>query len=483
MAMKHMLAAAVAGLMMLPCGAQETAVRHYPEALRQDLEVIRATLHQSHPDPYRYHTRAELDRTFDEVSATLSVPMTSEEFIRAAMPVFRLVADAHTWMAPPAALASAYAHTEPLIPLKVAVIDGGLFVDEELKGFRSLPPGSRLLGINGHDAAGILARLRASIIADGSDTTLIDRSIEQEFPVLYRRFVERTGEFTVDLIDPEGAHRTQRLFALSADEIQRSYTPKGPDLRAWRLEELPDIDAAWLTLATLDREVLEQEGTAPEKFITTVMETLRKSGARTLVIDVRGAGGRDLGMAEEVFGLIAREPYRVVGAMSVRSTEAPDSYKYATPAPEFYASVGASFLPGLNGAMTLRPDDPRLEMIKPVAKAFGGKVYVVCDGRTREAGAAFVMLAKRSGRARIVGEETGSNAFSFCSGRELEITLPRTACIVHVPLTRYVPDGAPDGPIDRGELPHHAAAQQPWGLVKGKDTVREALVEMIRELR
>lgn len=483
MVMERAIAVAVLAWTTAVCRAQGTDVRYYPEDLRQDLELVRTTLHQSHPDPYRYHTKAELDRTFEEVGAALATPMTGEEFIQAAMPVFRLVADAHTWMAPPAALTRAYEHSEPLIPLELAVLDGALFVDEELKGFRSLPSGSRLLAVNGHTATAILATLRAALVADGGDTTLIDRRIEREFPVLYRRLVERAGEFTVDFIGPDGEARTQKLFALSADEMERSYTPKGLALRTWRLEEMPDIGAGWLTLGSLDREVVEGDGTAPEKFIMTVMETLRKSGAATLVIDVRGAGGRDLGMAEQVFALIAREPYRVVQSMSVRSLQAPDSYKYAAPAAEFYASVGGSYLPDLNGVMTLRPDDPRLEMVKPVGRAFGGKVYVICDGLTREAGAAFVMLAKRSGRARIVGEETGSNAFSFCGGRELEITLPRTACILHVPLTRFVPDGAPSGPIDRGEMPHHAVAQQPWGLVKGKDTVRESLIEMIRELR
>ncbi|MFT3886094.1 MAG: S41 family peptidase [Flavobacteriales bacterium] len=210
---------------------------------------------------------------------------------------------------------------------------------------------------------------------------------------------------------------------------------------------------------------------------------MAKDGTSTLVIDVRGAGGVDLGMAEQVFALIAQRPYRVIQNMMVRSAQAPGSYKYAAPADEFYAAVGGRYLPDLNGTMTLRPDDPRLEPVKNDPRAFADKVYVVCDGLTREAGAAFVMLAKRSGRARVVGEETGSNALSFCGGHELLITLPRTGCMLHVPLTRFVPDGLVSGPVDRGELPHHVVTQRPWGLAKGRDTVREALLEVIRELR
>jgi hypothetical protein len=52
-----------------------------------------------------------------------------------------------------------------------------------------------------------------------------------------------------------------------------------------------------------------------------------------------------------------------------------------------------------------------------------------------------------------------------------------------LPLTRFVPEGQGDGPADHGEQPHHAVFQQPWGLVKGRDTVKSALLEMIRELQ
>jgi hypothetical protein len=48
---------------------------------------------------------------------------------------------------------------------------------------------------------------------------------------------------------------------------------------------------------------------------------------------------------------------------------------------------------------------------------------------------------------------------------------------------RYVPDGMPSGPLDHGERAHHEVEQQPWGIAKGKDTLREALLELIRELR
>ncbi|HQV37798.1 MAG: hypothetical protein IPL81_12935 [Flavobacteriales bacterium] len=456
---------------------------NYPEDLREDFSIIRQTFEQAHPDPYRYLSKAELDRLFDAVAASFTGPLTGEGYIAATLPVFTAVGDAGTLLAPPAPLAEAYEHTVPLIPFTVAVIGGRLYLDEELKGFRSLPSGCELLRINGLSATDLLAKMRSAQVAEGADTTLLDRSIERDFPVLYRRYVEPAEKFDITFRAGDGTTGEKELFGLTKDEMRQTHTPKGYDLQPWRMEELPGIRAAWLTLGTMDKSELERQRITPERFLNNAMEALRKEDVSTLVVDVRGAGGNDLGLAEQVFAMIAQAPYRVVKSISIRSGRVPDSYRYAAPAPDFFASVGAMYLPELKGRRELKPDDPRLMLVQPVSNAFQGKVYVVCDGLTTGAGAAFVMLANRSGRARTVGEETGSNASSFCSGEVLEVTLPRSGCILHVPLKRYVPEGTPDGPMDRGEMPKYKVPQRPEDLPQGTDSVREALVHLITEMQ
>jgi hypothetical protein len=87
------------------------------------------------------------------------------------------------------------------------------------------------------------------------------------------------------------------------------------------------------------------------------------------------------------------------------------------------------------------------------------------------------------GRGRVFGVEVGSNAFSFTGGRELVTTLPSSGLELKMALVRYVPEGMPSGPLVHGERPHHEVEQQAWGIAKGRDTLREALLEVIRELR
>jgi hypothetical protein len=457
--------------------------RFSPEEMRADLEILRGAIHQAHPDPYRYRTRTELDRIVDRVKTSCSLPLSVEQFADSAMPIFHAIGDAHTRLEMPVEYTEHLARDVPLIPITVRIIDGEIYLDGELKGFRSVPPGSRILAINGHAASGLLDRFMRLVVADGSDTTFRHRTIEREFATLYHRCMGPSASFDIRFRDPEGLERTERLFAITAEEMRRSMPASEIVAVPWRsvIDEKTGVD--WLTLSTLDRSELEAAGIKPQKFIEELSERLRQQDTKTLVIDVRGAGGTDLGVAEQVFKLIAQGPFRVVQQMSVRSASPPEAYAYALPQDEFYASVGANFLPDLNDAHTLRPDDPRLEHVQPSPKAFKGQVYLVQDGLTRDAGATLGMLARRTGRARIVGEECGSNAFSFCGGRELVITAPNTGMRFHIPLTRFVPDGSPSGPVDRGELPDHFAQQEPWGLVRGRDTVKTSLLQLIQELQ
>ena len=460
-----------------------TGQKIYPERLQEDVEAFRRALHAAHADPYRYVTKAGLDRVFRQVKDSVDRPMTAFELLRELRPALQAVADAHTYVEMPDAYLEALDHSLPVIPIAVRLVRGEIYVQEELKGFRSIPPGSRIVSINGLSGREVLDRLFAFTVGDGSDSTYRYRTVERNFPGMYRTWIEAARVFKVAFVDPSGSIGEKTIFPLSGDQIANTMPVQEQKVGPWSSAYYPETHTTWCTLNTFDPRILEEADIKPERFIDDVRKDLRKNGSRVLVIDVRDAGGAELALAETVFALIAQHPFRVVQNMQVRSTDRPDGFSYAEPADAFYATVHASYLPGENGVYDLRPDDPRLEKLEPSAKAFDGKVYVVCNGLTRESAAAFVMMAKRSGRARVVGEETGTGCVSSCGGRELVITGANSGLRLHIPLIRYVYEGSPAGPVDRGELPDHVALQQPWGLERGTDAVRVSLLQMIQELQ
>jgi hypothetical protein len=460
--------------------AQGTAPekRLYPEQMRSDLALLWNSLRQEHPDPFRYMDQQQLQRLVDTAQVHLATPMGTEAWLAELMPLLRAVGDAGTQVLPPSEFTEWYRLRSPLLPMRVAVIGDRLYLDEELKGFRSLPPGCELIAVNGMPAQDILQRLRAGLVPEGANTTRQDRILERDFPVLFRRFIGHYERFQVAYREADGRIGEQTLMAITGEQIGRFRSDMEHGNMPWRLVQDPAFRSAWLTLSTMDPAVLASVRITPGKFLENALEQLRRSDIRTLVLDLRGAGGGDPDLAAQVYSLVARKPFRAVSAISIGAGDAaPDALADLA---QSMASMGGGWLPAANGRRMLRADDPRLIWHLPRRDAFQGKVYVLFDGATTEAAASLAMLIKRNGRGRSVGEEMGSNAASWCGGEELEKLLPATGCRLRMPMCRYVPEGPVNGPADRGEMPDHAVERRPEDVAKGRDSVR-GTVELVIE--
>jgi len=454
----------------------------YPERLHADVELLRSAIHEAHPDPYRYHTRLELDELVNAISESMVVPMSIVEFQQAIQPIFNALGDSHCYAEWPLDYAQ-YLRTQALLlPLKVRFISEGSFLEDELKGFRSIPLGSRITAINGRSAADIKERLLASVTTDGANRSYAERKVEQEFPQLYHCFIEQVASFQIDFVAPDKTIGKKQIFAMSGSDIERTRKPSGSSLLPWGATWDAESGTMIVTMRTLDPDSLARAGQRAERFLQQLLAEAASNKARTMILDLRGAGGRDLGMAEMVFSAFAKQPYQMLSDMQVRSIEAPEERSSHTLPTEFYASADTRFLPNAMGAYRLPPSDPRLAYFDPLDGAFLGKLYVICDGMTRDAAAALVMMARRNHRGRLVGEETGSNAHGFTGGPEWIVTAPNSGMRFHIPLVKYIPAGRGDGPMDRGEQPHHQAYRSAWALTNGSDPIMSSLLEMIREL-
>lgn len=457
--------------------------RIYPERLREDVEILRTTLHEAHADPYRSITKAALDRLLDDVIRSVRTPMNAAELADALQPVLNGIADAHTRISLPDGIERRIRHETPLLPLAVRILNGELHVEEELKGFRSIPSGSVVLSINGRPGQAIVDSLLEFTVSDGANTFYRERMVEKDFPYMLYRHIDRGKTFQIAYRAPSGKVETKQIFALTGEETTASFRPAEEQLLPWSAKLHEEHHTTWLTLRSFHTDSLLNAGIRPERFVDDLRKDLRQNRSRVLVVDVRGASGPELAIAELVHSIYALKPYRVVQDMMVRAVDRPSHYAHCEPLEEFYSSLPVNYLPASSDVYRLRPDDERLERLEPVAGAFDGKVYVVTDGATSEAAAAVVMMAKRNGRGSIVGEEVGTNVVSACGGRILRLHAPNSKLVFEVPLVRYVFDGAPKGPMDHGELPDHQVGLDARSLASGRDAVKEALLEMIMELQ
>ncbi len=455
----------------------------YPEHIAEDLEAWRSTLHEAHADPYRHVTKGALDRAIDEAIARADRPLTSAQVADLVMPVLQLIGDGHTEVALPPDLEVVLREQVPLLPLSLRVVDGDLYVQEELKGFRSIPSGSRIMSINGRDARMLVDSLLAHVVADAGDTLARLRRVERDLPYLMYRHHDRSGEFTVDFVPYNGLRRTERLAGLSGAEVRRSLRPEATPLLPWSAAHHPDHRTTWLRMRSFDPDTLRLAGIKPERFVEDLRRDLARKQPGVLVVDLRGAGGQDLSLAELAHSIYARQPYRVLQDMTVRLSAPPTHRQQCSDLTDHLAAIPATYLPGDHGRHHLRPDDPRLEPLSPDPNAFDGRVYVLCDAHTLDAAAALVMMGRRSKRATVVGEPVGTNCLSSCGGRILEFHAPRTGLVFRIPVIRYVYDGSPTGALDRGEQPDRPFPMEVRALATGRDLLKDALMELILELQ
>lgn len=455
----------------------------YPEKLRADLEVMREAIQQAHPDPYRYIARGDLDSMFQAVADSIIRPLTMDAFAARLMPLLQRIGDSNLHIDLDSELLSRIGAAATVLPLRVRILEEGMYIQEELKGFRTFPVGSRVISVNGLDAERIMRDCGQWIICDGRNETRRHRMLEEDLAGLFLLTYGSLPSYLVETEGPDGTRIEAVLTGMRREDIEHARKPLGVGLLPWRSTWEPGTSTMWLRLTTLDPGVLEQYGQRPKQFITSLLKEMEKSKAENLVLDVRGCGGRELALAEQVFSAIATNRFRLIQGMTAHPGQFETLQGMVELPDDHVASLDRNYLPVSNGMVALRPDDPRLEMQQPMPHAFDGHVYVVCDGATCDAGAALVMLAKRSGRGRVLGEETGTNGIAFTGGNEALITLPNSGITLHIPLIRYVPDGSATGPTDHGELPHYKVQQQPWGVAKGRDTVRLAVLEMIKALQ
>ncbi len=454
----------------------------YPERLHADLELLRNAVHEAHPDPYRYHTKAELNALIDAVRDSIERPLDIVEFHHYVTTVLKAVGDSHCRAEWPKDHLQRQQTTAMLIPLRIRILPDGIYLEEELKGFRSIPLGSRILSINGHAMEEVVRTMMATVVTDGANRTYAERMVERDFPQLYHDFVEQPNSFLVKYTTPDKLPGEQVVFGMTGTEIDRTRKPVGASLLPWGSTWDPERGVVWVTMRTLDVDSLGRAAQRPDRFLQGVLSEANRNKARTLVIDLRGASGGELAMAELVFASIAKTPFRMLNDMIVRSISPPASRPGHEVPTDFYASTNSRYRVGAQGTYRVPETDERLAEHLPMTGAFQGKVYVICDGATRDAAAYVVMMARRERRARVVGEETGTNAFGSTGGAEWVVTAPGSGMRFHIPLLKYVPAGRGEGPMDRGEQPNHQAYQAPFGLAKGYDSIKASLLELISEL-
>jgi hypothetical protein len=438
----------------------EIALRHldtsalFPAECKADIAFAFAALEDVHPNPYARVKKTALTKERAKLEASLTGPMTREQFYRCLAPVIARLRDGSTRIDFPMQSWQTYRTGSGLIfPLDVVVQENRIFVEANCSENADLAAGTEIRSINGRPATKILEDLLDMESADLMPARW--KGVRERFAPHLWLVYGMTGPFLVEYVPKSGG--SVRMTALPGVPAALLDAKRNPRREPYAYRTLP-----------VGIGLLEYHNCADaerfETFLKSSFAQIQKDRVRALVIDVRKNEGGDSRLNELFCGYFTEKPYRIFGKGETRIC---DRIKRIQGRDRYVSQFGVSAWGMLNG--TLLTEEGRYVRAKPNPLRFSGPVYVLIGPGTLSSGTAFASAVKDCQLGTLIGEETGGPGSAY--GDPVSLILPNSGLSLTVPMKRlYRPSGVDDG---RGILPDRQVRQKREDTATGRDTVLE----------
>jgi C-terminal processing protease CtpA/Prc len=401
-------------------------------ALVADFDAWMSGMRALNPDLSIRANLQELNEEAARIRAELTRPMSRREAWQHFAKLNPYLRDGHAGVQMPAYREALEAHLKSgghIVPIDVRFApDGSLRVLKVASGEAAIKPGDRVLAINGHDTAQMVAAMMPVSI---SDTPRSQRGwLEHRFAMLYWYLFGDTGQYDVDVQPAAGCpHRVTTMGGTTLPEVLRSQNT-AEELFDWRILR---GNIGYLRTDGFHGDLKD----AFAAFTRTAFAAFKDSKVRALIIDVReNDGGDDPLWQQDLVNHFTTKPYVQLSHYVTRITNA-----NADPGDV----IGAIKSEDYAKRFTPPPDDPI---------RFEGPVYILDGAYSYSAAIQFIVAAQDFGLAKIAGEETA--ALSCQTGQVKRIELPWTGLSASTPIIAYT---RPSGHgCERGVLPDVAIA-------------------------
>jgi hypothetical protein len=422
-----------------------------PEKLREDYQLFRHILEESHPSLYWYTTKDSLDYYFDHGYAQIRDSMTEAKFKALLTYVITRIDCGHTAIKYSKQY-SKYLDTAKLksFPLILKFWSDTMLVTSNLNRNDSIfKRGTIIKSINGWSQPQLRDTFFNYIITDGHSLSGKYQSLSTGFVFssLYKNTFGMPEKFDINYLDSLGEEKRISIpaYDFKADTIHRlgiepnriskkkkKNRPQWVFFTARSLRMDTASSTAFMALNTFDR------GNHLKHFFHRSFRKLDKHHIRNLIIDVRSNGGGDAGNSALLTRYIIDKKFKLADSLyALNRSSRYDKY------------VGKSgFYHFAMLFITSKKDDGKYHYgyferhyFRPKKKHhFNGDVYILTGGNSFSATTLFAGQLKGQKNVTLVGEETGGGYYGNTGGIIPDVTLPNTKLRFRLPRFRLVVD-------------------------------------------
>jgi hypothetical protein len=455
-----------------------------PEKLLADFRIARKALEEGHSGIYRYTSKEELDRLFNQAEQSLIKPLSLPEFYRVLAPAVAAIKCGHTDVSLPKDYMEIYTTKNGILPLQVRVLAGKAYVWRDLSGSPASLTGKEIRSINGVPASEIVERMRAATSGDGDiQTNRWWRISGWAFSSQLLALLGLPGPYDLVLWDSkeqreikvhlEGVGRARLV------EMARARFPqdKGP-MTVGDFKFLDEGRIAILKIRGFGGFADANRKKTLREFYRESFDAMRKKGTKTLILDLRGNGGGEDELGKLLLSYLLDKPFKYYDDLVINALQFPTLRKYAD-----LPDVPEDRVERLPDGKyrVLEHAHPNLGLQQPSLPAFQGKVFILINGGCFSTAAEFLSHVHYRKRATFIGEESGGGYYGNSSGVVPALTLPNTKLVVHVPLVTYYMAVAGNKAAAHGVLPDRPVSYTIEELLEGMDKELALALELARK--
>ena len=470
-----------------------------PAQLEIDYAIFRMGLEKIHPGLYRYNSKNHMDSVFLLLKQGLSDEMDLLDFYRRIAQVVAEIKCQHTVATPKKVILSKIEKEGKLLPFGTfwEFDPTAVYITYDFSSEGNLPPGTRILEINGKSIEDIYATLISYFPSDGYILSNKHSRLMYglELHLWYYLLIDHPDTFVVKLETPQKNVIEKKYDAVTAKELAKNYnrytSQKDPELRPYfdywknwnkkntskpiRLEFVNDSIALFTVGNFLSNKF--------KKLVDQAFKEINRRNIRNLIIDVRGNGGGSDIFGRYLFTYLIEKPTAYFDSLYTTTGIADTTFlfKHTDKDQEWYYSNLPLVYQLSDGRFATKPEiNQGLRLLEPGDVPFKGDVYVLMNGRSASTTAEFTAATHFNNLATFIGEESGGAYHGGNGGDFAQLNLPNSEIQVQIPLSRYVMNSNESRFVGQGTIPNFEVTRSIEDVLKGRDPQLEYTIELIK---